>query len=213
MKRATIIFIALIPFVNYCAAQTWDEWFNQAKTQEKYLLAQIAKFELYLSYLKKGYSIAQAGLTLIGNIKKGDFDMHSAYFNSLYQVNPVVSKYAKIADIIGTEVNISIMYKKYYDQFVSSNVFSAAEISFIYSVFTNIISQTTTDLDELITVITSGQLQMKDDERLRKIDGIYTSISEKQSFMNTFCQKTSVEQLQKQHEVNDISVMQSLYAK
>ncbi len=55
-------------------AQTWDEWFKQKKTQKKYLAKQIVLLRLYLGYLKKGYEIADKGLTTIHNIKNGDFN-------------------------------------------------------------------------------------------------------------------------------------------
>lgn len=57
MKKISIILFIMF-FVNRSHAQTWDEWFNQKSTQKKYLLQQIAAFEAYLSYAKKGYDIA-----------------------------------------------------------------------------------------------------------------------------------------------------------
>ena len=42
-------------------AQTFAEWFQQKKTQIKYLTEQIAALEQYGNYVKQGYRIAQGG--------------------------------------------------------------------------------------------------------------------------------------------------------
>ncbi len=51
--------------------------------QKKSLLQQIAALKVYIDYAQKGYSIAKEGLTLIGNIKNREFDLHSKYISSL----------------------------------------------------------------------------------------------------------------------------------
>ena len=87
MKRS-IIFILVI----LCSG------FAHAQSDIQAMLKQIAKLEIYIIDLEKGYKIAQEGLTTIGEIKKGEFNLHSFFFSSLESVNPSVAKYSKIAD-------------------------------------------------------------------------------------------------------------------
>ena len=64
----------------------------RAQSDIQAMLKQIAKLEIYIIDLEKGYKIAREGLTTIGEIKKGEFNLHSLFFSSLESVNPVVAK-------------------------------------------------------------------------------------------------------------------------
>lgn len=81
-------------------AQNVAELTKQKKTQKKYLIEQIVALQLYISYVKKGYSIAKEGLNTISAFKRGEFNLHTNYFNSLKSVNPKIKQYAKVADIM-----------------------------------------------------------------------------------------------------------------
>lgn len=69
-------------------AQNIEEITQQKATQRKYLLEQIAAYRLYAGYLKKGYEIAQQGLSLVHTIqhkKQGDDEHH---FKLLVSAHP-----------------------------------------------------------------------------------------------------------------------------
>src|SRR5438270_175824 len=103
-----IIFAIILSIsIGVCHAQTFDEWFNQKETQKKYLLAQIAALHTYIDYAQKGFSIVNNGLNTIRDIKKGDFNLHNNFLNSLSTVNPTVKKYAKVASIIAMQISIA----------------------------------------------------------------------------------------------------------
>ena len=82
MKRI-MLWLAVIQISSIAHTQTWDEWFRQKETQKKYLLEQIAALNVYLGYVKEGYSIARDGLRIINDIKQGDFKLHDDKFQSL----------------------------------------------------------------------------------------------------------------------------------
>src|SRR6202790_2696983 len=82
-----------------------------AQSDIQAMLKQIAKLEIYIVDLEKGYSIAKEGLTTIGEIKNGEFNLHSLFFNSLQKVNPSVAKYSKIAEIIADQIAILSDFK------------------------------------------------------------------------------------------------------
>jgi hypothetical protein len=77
-KYIGAVILGLIIGSTACA-QTANEWFKQKKTQTKYLIEQIAALNVYLKTAKKGYDIAQRGLTLIGDIKDGSFQMDKTF--------------------------------------------------------------------------------------------------------------------------------------
>lgn len=167
-------------------AQTFSEWFQQKKTQKKYLLQQIAALQLYIECAQKGYKIAQGGLSAISDFSKANFDLHSKYFNSLQTVNPQIRKYAKAAEIVALQVKIVGNYKSTYRKIKSSNAFSIDELNYVEKVFTTLLDDCEKTLDELITVTTNGKLQMKDDERMNRIDKIYLDMQGKLTFSDAF---------------------------
>ena len=177
----------------------------------KLMLEQIAKFEIYLDYLKKGYDIVHEGLTFIGDIKKGDLDMHSNYFNSLKTVNPTIKKYDKVVAIIAMQLKILSDYKIFTKTFKESGIFSSSEINYLSSVYSVFMSDLASDVKDLANVITDGQLQMKDDERLNRINQLYSKVSDKYDFFYSFSSETNTQLLQRQKSLNEIQNLQKLY--
>lgn len=212
MKKLRILFIVIF-FANVASAQTLAEWTQQNKTQIKYLVQQIAALQAYAMFAEKGYSIAKTGLNAIGNIKKGDFTLHSDYFSSLKKVNPNVKAYSKIAGIIAMQIST---IKACHEQRVSmskSGQLNSNEISFAGKVFDNLLVGCIEIIDELITVTTDGLLQMKDDERIKNIDKLYTAMQERQQFVQYFGNENNKLALQRVREQNDLNVMKRLYWK
>ncbi|MBO9573980.1 MAG: hypothetical protein J7497_17465, partial [Chitinophagaceae bacterium] len=191
-------------------AQAFKEWFEQKKTQIEYLVNQIAALQVYTNTIEKGYSISHEGLTIIGNIKKGDFSLHSDYFSSLNRVNPTIKSYWKIADIIQTEVNIIKSYNWQNKLLRNSGLFTSDEVKYCSSVFTNLLGGCNDIIDQLMAIITDGQLQMKDDERIERIDDLHVKIKDKERFIQSFGSEISMLTVQRVTDQNDVKVLRSL---
>jgi hypothetical protein len=186
-------------------AQTFDEWFNQKSTQKKYLLQQIAALQVYLGYAKKGYNIATSSINTIRNIKNGDFNLHQDFFNRLKNINPAIRRYAKVADIIAYEVKIIKQTKVTLQQIRKTRQFTEAELDYCKQVFDTLLDECIKTVDELILVTTSGELEMKDDERLKRIDWLYADIQDKYSFACSISEDMgllAVQRLGEQMEIN-----------
>jgi hypothetical protein len=212
MKKK-IIFILFVSFVsiNTLHAQTWDEWFRQRKTRIKYLLAQIAKLEVYLKLADKGNDIMQNGLTLISDIKNGDLNLHTVFFNHLKTVSPAVKNYSKVAAMLNMQIKILTDYKVYAKQFESSGVFSDKEIEYLNSVFTSLQNRVLEDADQLLILLTDAQLQMRDNDRLKRIDKLYTETSEQYEFLYGFGQRVQLQSQQRQRELKDLETLKKIY--
>lgn len=186
-------------------AQAWDEWFRQNKTQKKYLIQQIAALEVYKGYLQKGYSIAKGGLKVIGDVKNGEFSLHKAFFNSLKLVNPKIKKYPRIADMMLMQANILKVYADCYRQVKKNPVFSSDDARYIYEVFLRLLKDCEEAINELIDILTDGRLEMKDDERIERIDRLYDRVSDMYVFVRHFATETlqlGAERLHEQQELN-----------
>lgn len=213
MKK--LILFLLILFSCKAFAQTTEEFLAQKRTLIKYLTQQVAALKVYIDYAQKGYTIAKDGLNMIGDIKKGDFDLHSGYFNSLKNVNPNVQKYAKIADIIAMQINIVKGYRSSYKSMKEGGQFTGKEISYIYSVFTKVIDDAADIIGRLTDLLTadgyeSDGYRMKDDERLQRIDALYMEMQDNQTFVKHFSNENYVLSVLRKNEGKEVEGSKSL---
>ena len=211
MKKMLLFLLIFMPAIGSLRAQTFAEWFRQKKTQKEYLLQQIAALQIYIGYAQKGYKIAKEGLTAIGSFTRGEFNLHGDYFHSLKTVNPEIRKYVKVADIIALQVKIVQNYNSTYRQINSSNAFSKDELNYIRNVFTNLLDDCEKTLDELIAVTTDGKLEMKDNERMERIDKLYLDMQDKFTFSRSFANDATLLAASRIREKVDAETSRALY--
>lgn len=192
-------------------AQNWDEWFKQKKTQKKYLVKQIALLRVYLGYLKKGYEIADKGLTTIHNIKNGDFNLHRDFFGSLKNVNPHIKNTAKVADIIAFQVYIIQNIKRVNNFCKNNEYFTPEEIRYVAAVYSNMLFLCDASISELLTIIRSNETEMKDDERLVRIDKLYDDMLDKHAFVQSFDSDVRLIARERERETRSVERMHKQY--
>ncbi len=196
-----------------CQAQSpnWNELFRQKKTQRKYLVQQIAALKVYLKFLKKGYSIAQKGLTTIGEIKNGAFNLDKDYFNSLKQVSPVVKNSPKVNEVLTYQHSILKDFRKFLDDCRRDDNLSSAEVNYIEDVYQNMLTECEASIDELTTITTSGEAEMKDDERLLRLDKVHDDMQDMYAFTQDFISSTRLLSLERARDKNQIRILKNLY--
>ncbi|MGM9475260.1 hypothetical protein ACS5PU_02475 [Pedobacter sp. GSP4] len=182
---ALLLTAATVP---HCQAQTWNEIFKQKKTQIRYLGQQIAALQVYISYAKKGYELAGSGLQVVRDIKNGEFNLHNAFISGLKQVSPVTRNDVRVAGIIALQVAIL----KSFNSVKGNGLLSADQLIYVGEVADGVISDCYHDLEELLPVITSGKLEMKDDERLTRLNSIYGRMLDKSAFTQSFCSEANL---------------------
>ncbi len=192
-------------------AQTFAEWFQQNKTQKKYLAEQIVALQAYAVVLKRGYDVAHKGLGVIGDIKNGDFNLHSLYFSSLKAVIPEIAKYPRVAGILTIQQNIQSLTSQSKSQASQNEYFTASERDYINSVYGLLNDDCLKTLNELDAVTTPGKLEMKDDERLKRIDKLYSDSQSQYCFAKNFSANLTVMQLQKGKEQSDLQTIHTWY--
>ena len=212
-KLVMITLLAVIYSAVHSQSPNWNELFQQKKTQRKYLIQQIAALKVYLEYLKKGYAIAQKGLTTIGDIKNGTFNLDKDYFNSLKQVSPVVKNSPKVDDILLYQHSIIRDFRKLYEDCRNEENFTPEEISYIEEVYKNMLTECADSIDELTLITTSGEAEMKDDERLLRLDKVHEDMLDKYSFTQDFIGSTRLLSLKRAKEKNQIKALQELHKK
>lgn len=200
--RKIVLFLLFTGFLN-------GNIYGQAK-QAEILLKQIAALQIYIGYAQKGYSVAKKGLNTIGDFKRGEFNLHTDYFNSLKTVNPKIKKYARIAEIISLQLKIIKSYGTIYGQVQQDDLFHGDEVDYIKRVFDRLIENCDDNLEELITIVTDGQLEMKDDERMKRIDAIYQNMLENHTFCESFSNQTKLTSLSKTKDTKEVKTSRAL---
>jgi hypothetical protein len=138
MRLSVLLFLLITPAILH------------AQMDRTEMLDQIEKLQLYIAEAQNGYQIVHQGLTTIGRIKQGDFNLHQVFFNALQLVNPAIRSEIEIADILTMEAKL----------------------------------QSKNDIAELTGILTNGNWQMDDAQRLAAINRLYAKVTaEYQSFL------------------------------
>jgi len=168
-------------------------------------IEKLAQFESILSDMKKGYQILTKGYNTVRSLAQGSFNLHQAFLNGLLSVSPAVKNYVRVADIISTQASLVSEYKTALTQFKGTN------INYISGVYGNLFDRSLDNLDELVTILTDGQLRMSDAERLAAIDGIDADMHSQLSFQRSFLSQSSLLVAQRQQASQETRQLQSLY--
>ncbi|TKC00043.1 hypothetical protein [Pedobacter cryotolerans] len=198
---------ALLLGVSNCYGQNWNEIFRQKKTQQKYLLQQILALEVYASYLKKGYEIVDGGLQTIRDFTNGEFSLHNAFISSLKKVSPAVRNDLRVVEIIEMQVNIG----REFNGIKANPNLSVSNQLYIQNVRENLWEESLKDLEELLMVITSGKIEMSDDERIERLNRVYFSMRDKSAFTQNFISEISRFTRQKEMEIRSIEQTRNNY--
>ena len=85
------------------------------------------------------------------------------------------------------------------------------ERTYVNSVYVNLINSCNDLADELKMIINNDQLQLKDDERIQRIDEIYFQMQDRYRFSQSFANEIKLLVLGRLREGNDINKFYSLY--
>lgn len=185
----------------------------QSKEVQQLLLnvEKLRQFKNILKDMKKGYTVLRSGYKAVKDISQGNFSLHEVFLDGLMAVNPEIKKYRRVTDIISYQTAIVSEYESSFKRFKASSNFNGREIDYLGRVYKQLFDQSLNNLDELVTVITSSQLRMSDDERLRAIDRIFADTEDKLLFLRNFNRETSILNLQRQKEKADLAATKQLY--
>lgn len=184
--------------------QTFNEWFKQKKTQKAYLIQQIAALKVYLEYLKDGYDIVKKGMTIVGDIKEGNFNSHKEYFGSLRNVNRVVSSSPQASRIVYLQT-LTIKLISLLRNRLDNSGLTEAERSYLEKVCSNVLTVAQNNTEQLDILLTDGKLEMKDDERIARLDKLYNDVLSCFTFTKALTNDTALLIFQRENERYDVN--------
>ena len=207
--KLTLILLILVTSTGY--GQKFKEWFRQKKTQKKYLIEQIAYYKIYLELIEKGYNIAREGLTTISDLKESEFKLHKNRFDSLSIVKASIKKYPAASATVDQIRGAIILYWQIGDLLSGSQWLKQEEKKYVYSVFDQLMADGVGILDELSDVTKNGILSMPDDQRIARINSLYSQAKEIYAFARQLCSESAVLSSQRINEMGDIDNRRILY--
>ncbi|MGN8035632.1 hypothetical protein ACTJJ0_11145 [Chitinophaga sp. 22321] len=211
----TVIFLYIIAFSLFypsvSKAQLLEEWINQKSTQKKYLAVQIAALQTYIGYLKKGYNVVNGGLTTIGKIKNGDLNLHSEFFSSLKKVNPRIKGNVQTLQLIADQIEIIKYCKRSYQQIAAINSLSTENLSIVQNTYSGFIAGISDDTDMLTTVLTDGNFEMSDDQRMQKIAQLFDQLIHRKEAIQSYTTEIISHAQQSRHALNDLLITRKLH--
>ena len=196
-----IVVLLLIVFTGYRSPAQTVEAQQLLLNWEK-----LTQFRQMLQDMYKGYHVLQKGYTNIRDISSGNFQLHKGFLDALLEVGPAVKQYKRVGDIIHYQALILKQYKRAFNQFKADGSFTLQEIEYIGKVYANLFAESLKSLNELLLVITVGELRMSDDERLQAIDRIYKQVEAQFAFLQDFNSSTSYLSLQRKQEQADVEL-------
>ncbi|HEY0744400.1 MAG TPA: hypothetical protein VGD40_23200 [Chryseosolibacter sp.] len=208
-----ILVTALIVVADSLTAQTLSEWVRQKETQKKYLVQQVAALKLYLGYLKKGYSIADKGLALVGDIRQGKFDIDFHHIECLKNPSAVVRGSARVAAISKYRQMIAEEFRRLAEAVSESELFAGDEKQFLSHVISTLLRESELMVDDLAGILSTSDFIMTDDERIRQVDRLHTAMKEMCVFTKCFTSSTLLLQADRRKSESERRTMQNLIFK
>ncbi len=214
MKSKTLVlipFFVLLLQIPHVSAQgtLLKEWFGQKKTQREYLMNQIAALQVYIEYAKKGYKVYDKGLNLIGSFKNGEFNLHNDFFLSLKGINPEVAKYGKVVATIQLQYNLYRICASTIKE-VRKLELPSSKKEYLFRVANRFIEDSDKIAEELLVLTTTSKLELTDDQRISRIDKLYTEMEESYIAAQQYREDIQLVEKAKSAERTNIEVRKAL---
>lgn len=206
MNRIKVVVIMLFIFLGLKASA------QSAEAQQLLLnVEKLSQLKNILSDMKRGYEVLTKGYNAVRGIAKGNFSLHETFLDGLLMVSPEVRKYHKIAELVSAQGRLIKEYKSAYQGFASSGSFSAPELEYFSKVYASLAAESLEHLEELLRVISSGELRMNDAERLSAIDRLAVQMESKLVFLRDFNARGWSVKRQRDKEKRSLSDLRSIY--
>lgn len=203
----TVMTVAASALATTVRAQTFAEWFQQKSTQKKYLLQQISALQVYAAYYKAGNNIAHNGLGSITGSLKSENGLHTTYYSNLNNVSPVVKNNKQVSDILQWQKDI-LARMNTLDKTANLN---DGERKYIIQVKAALFKDCDQQITELQNVVTDSKLKMSDEERLKHIGAIHSSMQNNYRFASAFADQVRLYAVQRSQENNNVISEKKIY--
>lgn len=207
MRRVVLVVVGLMTAVSGARAQSVADDITQLLLD----VQKLSQLKQILSDMYTAYTVVHQGYEDIKNLSQGTFSLHKAFLDGLLAVSPAVSSYAKVGDIVHKEALLVQEYEAASKYLRGTGQFTDQELVYFGNVYANMVQGSVKNVNELMMVVTAGELRMSDAERLAAIDRIDGNISGQLDYLRRFDNQAAVQAAQRQQAVNDQATLRAMY--
>ncbi len=208
MKKKFVLSFLALALTAYGQGQFLGGFFSQKKADLKALEKQLAAMMVYVKQTEAGYEKARAALGSIQQLKKGELDLHTSYFGSLSEVNPIIANDEKVSAISDYRQSILRWFGQLLQQANASEEVNAEEKNYLHSMYQQLVHACSASMDELNRAVTRGVWTMTDAQRLRCIDQVYAVMKNRYAFTRSIAGDLGWLATQRAAEKNNIHSIQ-----
>lgn len=204
-----VSFLMTLGSVERCAAQSFSfsDLFGQGDKEMKNMLKQIAALKAFEASVRQGYDELRNEWRAVGNWKNSEFGMHQSYYNSLSQVNPLVTRFRDDGSLASEQQSMISRFA------AVRNLpgLTVAEQTYVRQVVQMVLSDCANAVNDLREVTTSGVWVMSDDERIRRISAVADEVKSLYEFTCLFVARVHLLAAQRRSETDELRNMKGWY--
>lgn len=206
-KHLTLLLL-LCAFSFRLSAQgfSFGDLFGQAKKQKQLYLQQIAAYQSFRSQLKQGYNVIKNGLGGISQIDLDEKNAHEARYRALSLVPDAVAKDPRVQAILDLSADIN-------KSMANVTTTDPEHRAYLTRVVAAVRRDRILGLKELEALLTPGQYQLTDDERLKRLGILHLRVVSLYEFTWRFSASVKLMTLQRKQEMNGINNIKHTYEK
>jgi hypothetical protein len=210
LKKIVLGFLGAL-MVRAGKAQTFAEWFQQNSTRLKYYAEQVAALQAYLWQMQQGFKVSSSGLGSIGNLKVDEFGMHSAYYSSLTMVNPSVLSMPEVTEISALAAANLTRVESALIRYRRDGMLSTEQVSLIEDVLKAAMREELQGLKMLVSILTSDELQLTDDQRASRVLAIHSSMRDRYGFLISVTDRVDLMERQMSNALTEMGTVKGIY--
>ena len=172
---------------------------------------QVAALGVFIGAAEKGYGIMESGLSTIGGLKSGEFNLHSTFYASLESINPAIGNMGEVAEIVALQVATVEQVNASLARYRQNEALGSGEVTAVSQVLQVVLNAAISDVGMLMLVLTPGRLQMTDDQRMERIRELDAAARETYGQTVEITDQVDLLCLQRQAEAARIGTVQGLY--
>ena len=138
-------------------------------------------------------------------------DLYSGYYNELWQVKAVISDYERIKGITEKQAALVSQYHQAWALLSADKHFNADELAYMQKVYSGILQQSVSNLDEVLVVISSFKTQMDDAKRLELLHQAEQRIDQNGADLKRFNNQNELLSLQRAKDLDEVESLKRYY--
>jgi len=155
--------------------------------------------------------MSELRLTEISDWVEKQQTLYAKYFDELWQVKAALAYYQRVKDIITKQLQLVNEYRAAWALFKQDENFTPDELDYMEKVFSGIMDESVTNLNQLSLVIDAFATQMSDAKRLEIINEVDSQLDENLGDLREFNNQNKMISLQRATEKGDIETVKRLY--